>query len=190
MNIVNFKNHFLISMPNLSNTFFDRSVIYIYQDDYYGINGVIINKKIKNLKIENFYKKIKINFYLKKKNNINKSIILGGPLENNKGLILHSLKKNFLSDIYVSSSISITLSKDILESLKEKDLQNTLIILGHCSWKKKQLEREISNNDWLISPSNKKILFHTKIKNKWKNSIKLLGIKNINQLNLTYGQII
>jgi putative transcriptional regulator len=191
MNIVNFKNHILISMPNLYNSFFYRTIIYIYQDDDVKINGVIINKQINNLTIKEFFNKLKIHSlkknFLKK---INVPIMFGGPVKQNKGLIVHSLKKNFLSDIYVSKSISITSSKDILENLKKKNyFKKMLIVLGHCSWHKKQLKKEILRNNWLIITASKKILFHTSIEKKWEKCIKLLGIKNFHTITIENGKI-
>ncbi|WP_343187737.1 YqgE/AlgH family protein [Buchnera aphidicola (Periphyllus koelreuteriae)] len=191
MKIKNFKNYLLISMPNNNNTLFFNSVIYIYQDDYSGIKGIIINKKIKHLTLKKFYKKTKITFKNKKfLNKIKKPILLGGPIEKNKGLVIHSFKKNFLSNIYSSSSISITFSKDILKYLnKKKKYKKILISLGYCFWEKYQLEKEILKNNWLLMKSNHKILFKKPIKKKWENLIKKIGIKDLNQLTIEYGSI-
>ncbi|NIH16451.1 MAG: YqgE/AlgH family protein [Buchnera aphidicola (Periphyllus lyropictus)] len=189
MNIVNFKNHLLISTQKLSNSFFYRTVIYIYKDNNFKINGVIINKKIKNLTVKSFLKKTNIKIMKKKfLNKINNPIILGGLKEKNKGLVIHCFKKIFLSNIYVSPSVSITKSKDILKYLKKKKhFKKMLIILGHCSWKKKELEKEIYNNNWLLTLSNKNILFNISIKNKWEKSMKKIGIKNFHNLIIKNG---
>ncbi|CAL4324521.1 UPF0301 protein YqgE [Buchnera aphidicola (Periphyllus testudinaceus)] len=187
----NFRNHLLISMPNINNTIFFKTVIYIYQNDKFGTKGIIINKKIKNLKLKKIFEQIKINkknknFFKKNK----KPILFGGPLEKNKGFIIHKFKKNFLSNIYSSPSISITFSKDILKYLiKKKKYKKTLISLGYCSWEKNQLEYEILNNYWLLTTSNNEILFHTSLKKKWKKSLKKIGITNPYRLNIETGNI-
>ncbi|CAL4324387.1 UPF0301 protein YqgE [Buchnera aphidicola (Chaetosiphella stipae setosa)] len=188
---MNFKNHLLISMPQLNHSFFYQTIIYIYQDTEKEIKGVIINKKINNLTIQEFFQQLKIKSI--KKNifkKINNPIIFGGPIEKNKGLILHSFKKNFLADIYVSKKISITSSKDILENLNEKKkFKKLLIILGHCSWNRKQLKKEILNNNWLLITANKDILFNTSLEEKWGKCIRILGIKNFYALTIEYGKI-
>ncbi|CAL4324431.1 UPF0301 protein YqgE [Buchnera aphidicola (Sipha maydis)] len=188
---MNFKNHLLIAMPKLYNSLFYKTVIYIYQDHEKEINGVIINKKINNLTTKKLFNKLKI-YSLKEKilEKIKYPIIFGGPIERNKGLILHSLKKNFLSDIYISKSISITSSKDILEALNKKNnFKKLLIILGHCVWSRNQLQKEILKNNWLLIKANKDLLFHTSLEKKWEKCIKILGIKDINTLTIEHGKI-
>ena len=40
------KDHFLIAMPSLDDTFFERSVIYICEHDDKGAMGIMINRTI------------------------------------------------------------------------------------------------------------------------------------------------
>ena len=47
------KNKLLISMPNMVDPYFAKSVIFICEDDKNGTIGIIINKPISQMKIVN-----------------------------------------------------------------------------------------------------------------------------------------
>ena len=47
------KNKLLISMPNMVDPYFAKSVIFICEDDVNGTMGVIVNKPISQMKIIN-----------------------------------------------------------------------------------------------------------------------------------------
>ena len=47
-----FSNHFLISMPHMSDPFFHKSLIYICEHDNEGAMGVIINKTMSSQNVQ------------------------------------------------------------------------------------------------------------------------------------------
>ena len=50
------KNKLLISMPNMVDPYFAKSVIFICEDDTNGTMGIIVNKPISQMKITLFAK--------------------------------------------------------------------------------------------------------------------------------------
>jgi putative transcriptional regulator len=46
--------------------------------------------------------------------------------------------------------------------------KHSILAIGYAGWGKGQLEREIERNDWVIAPSDEKILFDRKFESKWK----------------------
>ncbi|XBC37936.1 MAG: YqgE/AlgH family protein [Buchnera aphidicola (Meitanaphis elongallis)] len=185
---MNLQNHFLIAMPNLNHPFFKKSVIYIWKHNKDGAMGIMINKPIANLTIKTILNKLKIQIPFKNlPNHLNKSVIIGGPISENRGVILHSLKEKFVSSILISNNIFITSSQDVLEYVANcQNIDNILMILGHCVWKNNQLEKEILNNIWLTSLANTNILFHTPLSERWMKSVRNIGI-DINRLTTNFG---
>ncbi|XBC41020.1 MAG: YqgE/AlgH family protein [Buchnera aphidicola (Nurudea yanoniella)] len=175
-------------MPNLKNPFFTKSVIYILKHDDSGAMGVIINKPIKNLTIKEILKKLDINTSSNNSlNHLNKPVVIGGPISEDRGFILHSFKKKFISSIIISKNIFMTSSKDILEYIaRNNHSKNMLMTLGHCIWNKNQLENEILENVWLTTSANTKILFKTPFSEKWIKSARNIGI-DINKLTENFG---
>lgn len=96
------------------------------------------------------------------------SITAGGPLENAHGLVLHSDDWKSVESIYVTNTIKLSTSLDILRDLSEgQGPSNALLALGHANWSPGQLEEEMNNNLWYIAPCNEAILFNKNFKNKW-----------------------
>jgi len=49
----NLKNKLLISMPNMVDPYFSKSVLFICEDSINGTTGIIINKPVSEMKIVN-----------------------------------------------------------------------------------------------------------------------------------------
>ncbi|MGK9175015.1 YqgE/AlgH family protein [Yokenella regensburgei] len=175
---MNLQHHFLIAMPALQDPLFRRSVVYIceYNDD--GAMGLIINKPLENLKVEGVLDKLKIHPEERDPAiRLDKPVLLGGPLAEDRGFILHTPPNNFSSSIRVSDNTIITTSRDVLETMgTASQPKEVLVALGYSSWEKGQLEQEILDNAWLTAPADLNILFKTPIAERWREAAKLIGI--------------
>ncbi|CAL4324187.1 YqgE/AlgH family protein [Buchnera aphidicola] len=182
------QHQLLIAMPGIKNPLFKKTVIYICEHNQDGAMGIIINKPLKNIKIQHILKKLNIEssrciFGPK----IKDPVIMGGPQAKERGFILHSSKKPFYSSIRISDTTTITTSKDILESMGIiEEPQKILVALGYCTWGKNQLEKELLNNFWLTSSANHDILFNIPISKRWTHAAKNIGI-NMYQLSVHFG---
>lgn len=185
---MNLQHHFLIAMPSLQDPIFRRSVVYIceYNDD--GAMGIIINKPLENLQIEGILEKLKITPEPRDPAiRLDKPVMLGGPLAEDRGFILHTPPTSFSSSIRISDNTIVTTSRDVLETLgTERQPSEVLVALGYASWEKGQLEQEILDNAWLTAPADFNILFKTPISDRWKDAAKLIGI-NILTMSGTAG---
>ena len=83
----NLSNHFLVSMPQISDPIFGETIIYICSHDKSGAMGLIINKKINELDL-----KQETNEILKQTKLYNikptPNVYFGGPVDLNMGIIL------------------------------------------------------------------------------------------------------
>ncbi len=175
---MNLQHHFLIAMPALQDPFFRRAVVYICEYNEDGAMGIIINKPLENLKVEGVLDKLKIkpegrNPAIR----LDKPVLLGGPLAEDRGFILHTPPAKFSSSIRISDNTVITTSRDVLETLgTDEQPADVLVALGYASWEKGQLEQEILDNAWLTAPADMNILFKTPIADRWRDAAKLIGI--------------
>lgn len=88
---MNLQHHFLIAMPALQDPIFRRSVVYICEHNADGAMGIIINKPLENLKIEGILEKLKITPEPRDESiRLDKPVMLGGPLAEDRGFILHT----------------------------------------------------------------------------------------------------
>ena len=58
-----------------------------------------------------------------------------------------------------------------------------MFLFGYCGWGNGQLEDEIKNNEWLILPEDKKIIFETSNVEKWSKALDQLKIDPIRYIN-------
>ncbi len=99
---MNLQHHFLIAMPALQDPIFRRSVVYIceYNDD--GAMGIIINKPLENLQVEGILEKLKITPDPRDPSiRLDKPVMLGGPLAEDRGFILTRHPRRF-PQVFVS----------------------------------------------------------------------------------------
>ncbi len=178
------KDHFLIAMPNLMDPNFYHSVSYIIEHNEEGAMGMVINQPLE-VNLNALFKHLEIEttegFTGEKK------IMAGGPVQAERGFIVHSPSGNWESSLKINDEIAVTTSKDILTAIsKDQGPEDVEIILGYAGWSAGQLDQEILDNSWLSVPSTPEILFHTPIQQRWKAAAQLIGI-DISQLSTEAG---
>ena len=167
----NLKNKLLISMPNMVDPYFVKSVIFICEDDVNGTIGIILNKPISQMKIINAGIKNKI---FEDIINESEKIFFGGPIRLNEACIVQ--KTTGKSDDF-SEKIELSTDLDLIQEIlfNEKTPKDTKLIFGHASWGKNQLQEEIKRGDWLIQEYNNSV-FKSSPKNLWNELIHTFGL--------------
>jgi putative transcriptional regulator len=153
------KNHFLLAMPSLNDENFSGSVIYICEHNADGAMGLIINQQL-DIPAKAVFDRLD----LEQKNNIGDDLIFdGGPMQQDRGFILHSTsEQKWDSTIHIGGDVSLSTSKDILGDIAlGGGPKDSLITLGYSSWDAGQLEQELKENIWLTIPADSSIIFNT-----------------------------
>jgi putative transcriptional regulator len=179
MGITRLTNHFIIAMPNLLDENFDRTVTYICEHDENGTFGIIINRET-DISLEEVFSQMEIKTNPSKndaRNSPYHAVYFGGPVQQNRGFILHSPPGNWGSTLKVNEHISLTTSRDILEAIaNNQGPEQSLISLGYAGWAPGQLEQEMIDNTWLNCPAESQIIFHTPSDQRWQAAANLLGV--------------
>ncbi|GAA0209395.1 YqgE/AlgH family protein [Kangiella japonica] len=167
-------DHLLIAMPTLEDTFFSRSVTYICEHTDEGALGIMLSQPL-----ETTYHQLFDHLKIPSTNQavLDKALLAGGPVDKERGFILHSPIGSWDSSLSISDEIGLSTSEDILTAIANNEgPEDAVIALGYSGWDKGQLEREIEENSWLIVPADKNIIFHTEPSKRWQQATKLLGI--------------
>ena len=145
---VSYKDHFLIAAPNMKDPTFAGTVVYLCEHTKSGAMGIVINRSIR-LSVESLLQRIGI----ENKNPALKDVFLydGGPVQIERGFVLHSANKKYHSTMQVTDQIYLSTSRDVLEAI------------GAC---------EGAPEKFLLS----KIIFDTPIEERYEKALKLLGI--------------
>lgn len=168
-------NQFLIAMPELDGTYFGRSIIYLCEHDDEGAMGLVINKPT-DLSIATILDEINLEQEVET-DLTDKLVISGGPVQTDRGFILHNGTKQWSSSLKLDEQIIVTTSKDILSNLNPiTGPDKFLMTLGYSGWSAGQLEDELANNTWLTLEADPEILFNTPADKCWDEALKSLGI--------------
>ncbi len=170
----NLTNQFLIAMPSMQDMNFSQTVTYICEHNHEGAMGIVVNRPT-NLHLNDILEQLDIIDVDLQAGE--ESIYIGGPVQPERGFVLHSDDSNWDSTLKVTPEISVTTSRDILESIAAGNGPSShLVALGYAGWASGQLEDEISANAWLNGPADSQIIFNTPPELRWKAAAKLLGV--------------
>ena len=170
----NLTNHFLIAMPAMTDPFFAKSLTYVCEHNDQGAMGIVVNRPISLTLSELF---AQINMPLKPAELEDVLVHFGGPVQTDRGFVLHDTVGQWQSTLQVNDKIGLTTSKDILQAVGEgQGPQHMLVTLGYAGWGEGQLEQELADNAWLSVPANEHILFDLPAEERLPAAMALLGI--------------
>lgn len=172
-NTIDLQNQFLIAMPRLDDPNFNGSITYICQHNEDGAMGIVINKA-SGLTLGDIFEQLDLN-----SNGAYTSleIMQGGPVQLDRGFVLHKGEQTWDSSYQVSEEVHLTTSKDILSALsKNEGPEQFIIALGYAGWGPGQLEEEIAQNAWLTCPVNNEVIFNAPRQEKYNQALSTLGL--------------
>ena len=141
-------------------------------NDEAGAWGLVINKPLTSVSLGSLIYKSK-NPTVKQKElyNVKIPIYWGGPVNEDKILILHSQEyKSETTKKFKNLSISSDYST-LFEIADKKGPKKSLVIIGVSSWGPGQLEGEMEIDEWVLSEINSDLLFEMDNSKKWLNAI-------------------
>jgi len=171
---VNLTNHFLIAMPNMVDPYFARTLTFICEHNDQGALGVVVNRPIE-MTLGALFDRLSLR--LTSQILVNEPVYFGGPVQTDRGFVLHEPAGNWQSTLRVRDAIGLTTSKDILEAVgRGEGPARLLVTLGYAGWSPGQLEHEITQNAWLTVEAAGNILFETPAEERLPAAMGLLGL--------------
>ena len=182
--LTNLTNHFLIAMPALQDDVFHRSVVYLCEHSERGALGLIINKPCE-ISMTGLFEKLSLP--LLRKDLRDSPVFLGGPVQNDRGFVLHDAtfsqsnqpdESVYASTMVIPGGMEMTTSKDILEAISTGfGPHRVLVSLGYSAWGVGQLESELSENSWLTVAADPALIFEVPFAERYDRTLKLLGLE-------------
>jgi putative transcriptional regulator len=175
----------LIALPGMPDPRFERSVILMCAHTDDGAMGLIVNKPVEGVPFSQLMDKLGIKITA---NRIDTPVLFGGPVETERGLILHSSEFNAGGSTRVTEDVTLTGTLDVLHAIAAgRGPQKALFALGYAGWGEGQIEDEIRGNGWVHTDMDAGILFDLPPEVKWSAALKKLGI-NISGLTAHAGR--
>ncbi len=170
-------NQLLIAMPALRDPNFARGVAFLCQHGDDGAMGLMINR-LSEYRLGDVLAQMNIQSDIPAV--IDAPVLIGGPVQPERGFVLHSPSGDWESSFSISERISVTTSRDILLAIAAGNgPRHAVVALGYSGWSPGQLEQELCDNHWLTAPAAERVLFETPLEDRWEAAAALVGVNLI-----------
>lgn len=171
--ITSLENHLLIATEQLKESYFEEAVIYVCRHDEEGAMGLVVNSPMPNVTFDQIAEEVSHVDILSSDQPI---IFRGGPVESNRGFVLHGDDYEHELTMDVGEHIKLTATIDVVDAIANgKGPKDVSFCLGYSGWSPGQLEKEVGENNWLVVPADENILFNMDPKKRYEAARTKLG---------------
>jgi len=168
-------NQLLIAMPAMGDPNFAQTVTLICDHSPRGALGLILNKPLQ-MRMGEIFAQLEIS--LAGGPLSERPVLRGGPMQTDRGFVVHRAGGTWDSTLKVSEAIHVTTSRDILAAMaRGEGPDEAIVALGYAGWDGGQLEDEIRANAWLNAPVDAELIFETPFEERWEAAGRLLGVE-------------
>ena len=164
---------FLLAMPGIGDPRFEKAVIAMCVHDEMGALGIGLGRLVPRIGFHDLLAQLDIEPGIAP----DVAIHLGGPVEPQRGFILHSLDWGGEDTIQVVDRWALTATLDILRAIAEgRGPSRWIAALGYAGWQQGQLEEEMNGHGWFAAAGNDVLLYDCDVKSRWETAFKSAGI--------------
>jgi len=163
----------LLALPGMGDPRFSRAVIAMCAHDEDGALGIGVGRLMPRLRLHQLLRQVDID----PGDAPDAPIHVGGPVEPQRGFVLHGLDWGGQDTLLVGRSWALTSTLDVLRAIAEgKGPSRWLVALGYAGWSPGQLDEEMTGNAWFAVPGSDSLLFDTDVEQRWPASFAAVGV--------------
>lgn len=163
----------LLSMPQMLDPNFVRTVILLCKHNDEGAFGLVMNRPLVTSG------RVVVNLDPPVSTERDLEVWIGGPVEPGSSRILvgaPSRELDIFGGVRIAEGLSLSTSPDLLQRLLEPEPPaDARLIVGYAGWGPGQLELELEESAWLLSDVDRDLLFNTPSDLMWERAIRRLG---------------
>jgi len=161
----------LLSMPQLMDPNFRRTVILLCEYSEDGAWGLVLNRPTGKTAAS------VVEFTPPLAGDSGIEVWLGGPVEPQRGALLLPEEPPGADVFEVSPGVFVSSSAELLRAIIEgPSVANARLLMGYAGWGPQQLDQELTESSWLISDVARDIVFDTQPAEMWEAAIRRLGV--------------
>lgn len=141
----------LISAPQMTDPFFERTVVFLWHHDADGAAGLVINRPLPH-PISEVIEDVE--------DYEGAEVMWGGPVERTRGTVVARTDIDPDDGWPIRPGLSVTASMGTLESLFTARCP-LMLFLGYAGWGAGQLAHEIEIGSWIFADATDELLFDT-----------------------------
>lgn len=163
----------LLALPGMGDPRFNHAVIAMCAHDEQGALGIGIGKLMPRFTFHGLLGQLEID--PGKAPDV--PIHIGGPVEPQRGFVLHGLDWGGQDSLQVGDRWALTSTLDVLRAIAEgRGPTRWLVALGYAGWGAGQLDEEMTGNAWFATPGNDSLLFETPVEQRWSAGFATAGV--------------
>jgi putative transcriptional regulator len=164
---------FLLSMPQLMDPNFSRTVVVLCKHHEDGAFGLVVNRPLVTTG------RVTVNLDPPVSTERELQVWVGGPVEPQRSWVLVGREPGQdeeLSGMRIADDLYLSTSPDLLRRLLDPSPPPLArLIVGYSGWGPGQLERELEASAWLMSDVDRDLIFNTPAEQLWEAAIRRLG---------------
>ena len=160
----------LVSMPQMNDANFSKTVVLLAEYGAHGAFGLVLNRRMDEPAKAIITADDPLDIHPKM------HLYIGGPVEPTRAWILTGHQEldpealEVMSGVYLSASP--TLVRRTLESAPDRLVR---MVVGYAGWGAGQLDAELAQGGWLLAPVEPDLIFETEAETMWEAAIRRLG---------------
>jgi len=161
----------LLSMPQLIDPNFAKSVVLLCEHAPEGAFGLVVNRPSDIAAAE----AVRLEPPVDRPNDL--PLLIGGPVEPERGWILTAQAPELVEHRSVGAGLYLSASPVLLRrALMARPLpKRTVVLAGYAGWGPGQLDNELAESAWLIMPVELDLIFEIPSTSAWEMAIRRLG---------------
>jgi putative transcriptional regulator len=160
----------LVSMPQLLDPNFTRTVVLLAEYSQRGAFGLIVNRQM----TEPARDVIKPEPPMDIQKDVH--LYLGGPVEPHRAWVLTSRRELDDDALEIADGVYLSADPDLIRhALKSAPDPQMRLVIGYAGWGPGQLDDELAASAWLMAPVQSDLVFDTPLEQMWETAIRRLG---------------
>jgi putative transcriptional regulator len=164
---------FLLSMPQMLDPNFSRTVVLLCKHSEEGAFGLVVNRPLVTSG------RVTVNLDPPVSTDRELQVWVGGPVEPQRSLILVGQETDEPEDLRgmrIADDLYLSNDPALLRRLLEPGPPPfARLIVGYSGWGPGQLEEELQASAWLMSDIDRRVIFETPADKMWETAIRRLG---------------
>jgi putative transcriptional regulator len=171
--VVSLAPSFLLSMPQLMDPNFSRTVVVLCKHNEDGAFGLVVNRPLVTTG------RVTVNLDPPVSTDRELQVWIGGPVEPQRSWVLVGREPDQdeeMRGMRIADDLYLSTSPDLLRRLLHPSPPPLArLIVGYSGWGPGQLERELEASAWLMSDIDRDLIFNTPAEQLWEAAIRRLG---------------
>jgi putative transcriptional regulator len=160
----------LLSMPQMLDPNFARTVILLAEYSAQGAFGLVVNRKM----VQPAHEVIRPDPPMDIRKDVH--LYIGGPVEPNRAWVLTNHAELDGDALEISAGVYLSAAPGLIRhALQSSPDPQVRLIVGYAGWAPGQLDEELAASSWLISPVHADLVFDIPVDVMWETAIRRLG---------------